>query len=408
MTLEKLPIGAGNWDHLMQLLAVAHNTDGSISGLELATTNGFVGDNSTLNDTAASTWLAAVAAGTKSPVLFFPPGIYKFSGTVDFAVANCDFVRWIGLGGGPLYNQTYTGYGAKTVVFNCAKSSAGTFLSWVNSSTLQSGITLEHITLVNTGNAANVGIEIDQLNNWELHRVGWTSGWGTALLSRSNDDNAHGYVYRPLVDVAASKIGFDIQGKTGSAGGSGAGFTICGGSISGTTGSIGIRGGEFAAAMTLTDQVKFDGLTGGAIVWAGNKIESYGTHIERCSDATHAAVQLKTGSVSASGNENQWFGGVIVGTNTGGEVPFSAEAGAEGNLIVGTIFENFSGGDPYLGTVIAGKFGSYYGLNEAQIVSYASGKLGFYGTTPIVKQTGVAVSAAGIHAALVNLGLFSA
>lgn len=35
-------------------------------------------------------------------------------------------------------------------------------------------------------------------------------------------------------------------------------------------------------------------------------------------------------------------------------------------------------------------------------------KAGFYGTAPIVKQTGVAVSAAGIHAALVALGLISA
>jgi hypothetical protein len=34
--------------------------------------------------------------------------------------------------------------------------------------------------------------------------------------------------------------------------------------------------------------------------------------------------------------------------------------------------------------------------------------IGFYGATPVVKQTGVAVSTAGIHAALVNLGLISA
>lgn len=37
----------------------------------------------------------------------------------------------------------------------------------------------------------------------------------------------------------------------------------------------------------------------------------------------------------------------------------------------------------------------------------ASAKVGFYGATPIVKQTGVAVSAAGVHAALVNLGLIA-
>lgn len=38
----------------------------------------------------------------------------------------------------------------------------------------------------------------------------------------------------------------------------------------------------------------------------------------------------------------------------------------------------------------------------------ATDKLGFYGTAPIVKQTGVAVDAAAIHAALVALGLISA
>ena len=35
-------------------------------------------------------------------------------------------------------------------------------------------------------------------------------------------------------------------------------------------------------------------------------------------------------------------------------------------------------------------------------------KLAFLGTTPVAKQTGVAVTAAGVHAALVNLGLISA
>jgi hypothetical protein len=35
-------------------------------------------------------------------------------------------------------------------------------------------------------------------------------------------------------------------------------------------------------------------------------------------------------------------------------------------------------------------------------------KLGFFGTTPIIRPTGVAVTAAGIHAALVSLGLITA
>lgn len=33
--------------------------------------------------------------------------------------------------------------------------------------------------------------------------------------------------------------------------------------------------------------------------------------------------------------------------------------------------------------------------------------VGFYGATPIAQQTGVPVTAAGIHAALVNLGLIT-
>ena len=39
----------------------------------------------------------------------------------------------------------------------------------------------------------------------------------------------------------------------------------------------------------------------------------------------------------------------------------------------------------------------------------ASGqKIGFFNAPPVVQQTGVAVSAVGIHAALVNLGLITA
>jgi hypothetical protein len=36
-----------------------------------------------------------------------------------------------------------------------------------------------------------------------------------------------------------------------------------------------------------------------------------------------------------------------------------------------------------------------------------TGNLGFYGTTPIAKQTGVAVTAEAVHAALVALGLIA-
>jgi len=41
-------------------------------------------------------------------------------------------------------------------------------------------------------------------------------------------------------------------------------------------------------------------------------------------------------------------------------------------------------------------------------VGATGASVGFYGTTPIALQTGVAVTAAGIHAALVALGLITA
>lgn len=45
---------------------------------------------------------------------------------------------------------------------------------------------------------------------------------------------------------------------------------------------------------------------------------------------------------------------------------------------------------------------------DAQKVAWNTTGLGFFGTTPVAKPTGVAVSAAGVHAALVTLGLIAA
>ena len=41
-------------------------------------------------------------------------------------------------------------------------------------------------------------------------------------------------------------------------------------------------------------------------------------------------------------------------------------------------------------------------------LSLGAGNVGFYGVTPVALQTGVAVTAVAIHAALVNLGLITA
>lgn len=48
------------------------------------------------------------------------------------------------------------------------------------------------------------------------------------------------------------------------------------------------------------------------------------------------------------------------------------------------------------------------GSSYMRVMSTPGGKLGFFGAAPVVQPTGVAVSAAGIHAALVSLGLITA
>ena len=48
------------------------------------------------------------------------------------------------------------------------------------------------------------------------------------------------------------------------------------------------------------------------------------------------------------------------------------------------------------------------GTAGTKVANATSEVLGFYGTTGVAQQTGVAVSAAGVHAALVALGLITA
>jgi len=48
------------------------------------------------------------------------------------------------------------------------------------------------------------------------------------------------------------------------------------------------------------------------------------------------------------------------------------------------------------------------GTMGTKVANSTSEVLGFYGSTGVAKQTGVAVSAAAIHAALVALGLIAA
>ena len=74
------------------------------------------------------------------------------------------------------------------------------------------------------------------------------------------------------------------------------------------------------------------------------------------------------------------------------------EAGADEYRIIGV---------DVTGNVTAGIRDAAADSNSIIFGNSGFNRVGFYGTPPIVKQTGVAVTAAGIHAALVNLGLIA-
>lgn len=62
----------------------------------------------------------------------------------------------------------------------------------------------------------------------------------------------------------------------------------------------------------------------------------------------------------------------------------------------------------FAGNVVGGGAIKLATLATVRLEISRAGGIGFYGATPVAQQTGVAVSAAGIHAALVSLGLITA
>lgn len=159
--------------------------------------------------------------------------------------------------------------------------------------------------------------------------------------------------------------------------------------------------------------------TTGAVYIGGAKIAntSSGLLLDSSGGATASAVALSSGGGGGAG--------VAVGNYFAGDVGFDAYGGA---YRVDTV--NASTGAVATFTVLvypsyqsgaapanpqAVSFGSGTGwtvnitwpTNPGITVQAASGKVGFFGATPIVKPTGVAVTAAGVHAALVSLGLIA-
>lgn len=257
---------------------------------------GFVGDDRTNNDAAFARWFGAVVAGTTSPYGTLWPGIYRHGDPLPLAQPGLDFVRLDGLAGGPAFNQTPNPRRQVVLKYMGAQPSNAIDAVW-KGETIQSGFHFQWLTFVNGGNPANTCWEIDQYNNWELARCGW-QGYRIPIVSRANDDNAHGEVRRCLANIP-KPVGGElacfayIVGKTAAAGGSGAGFVVNHCSISGDVGSVGIYGDRYAADATVTGGTKIDGTTGGAIVYKGRYLCVSAVRCEGAGDPTHPMIDVQ-------------------------------------------------------------------------------------------------------------------
>lgn len=112
-----------------------------------------------------------------------------------------------------------------------------------------------------------------------------------------------------------------------------------------------------------------------------------------------AAARLRlTGSVKATGH------GRFEGTGT-----LAGPAGAEIGTVSGTAYlvAYNRDGAAYVPLDVTGSAVSVKASGTTRIGADGTG-LGFFGAAPVAKPTGVAVTAAGIHAALVSLGLIAA
>jgi hypothetical protein len=118
------------------------------------------------------------------------------------------------------------------------------------------------------------------------------------------------------------------------------------------------------------------------------------------SDGDGGNVAVKAGnSVTGSGGAVSVRGGN--GAGGGGQVIVQGGTGAGGNVIVG------GGGSTHNVQMYSGDGNQYVQLDNDGLQIGAT-KLGFFQGATVVQPTGVAVTAAAIHAALVSLGLITA
>jgi hypothetical protein len=172
-----------------------------------------------------------------------------------------------------------------------------------------------------------------------------------------------------------------------------------------------------------------DDATNDTDLGAGTKTQRYGIRLESTSsDVTISGISLKYNATASLNDQAQastvmpFYSDdstdpkIVLPNNR--RVYFRTAAGTIASGIYYTASDGLNIGDStnaaslnFLSAGTAFMFPKLACQGEVEIegaLNHDGSTVGFYGTTPVAKQTGVAVSAAGIHAALVNLGLIGA
>jgi hypothetical protein len=200
----------------------------------------------------------------------------------------------------------------------------------------------------------------------------------------------------PTGSTVAGTIRF--RGKNASAtNGAGGGFQYAGGNALGT----GTGGGHNFSCGT--------GRIGGAISF----VSANGTF-------DGGAMSFNAGIADAGGTGGNFVMTAGIGATTANGGNFEMTAGAAASSGFGGSFimlaggsVSGAGGDFTLASGFGVPSGSIYlGADSGTVIQITQDavpnlQLGFFGATPVAKPTSVAVTAAGIHAALVSLGLIS-
>lgn len=128
--------------------------------------------------------------------------------------------------------------------------------------------------------------------------------------------------------------------------------------------------------------------------------------------------QVLDGTPTVSDGGTDWVTGGLAGDAYGNVVRVNASAGVVTSVasVIKRGYVESPPSNPVPFTFISQSSGRGTGLeldllwvaSNNVTVQASGGSLGFFGATPVAKPTGVAVSAAGIHAALVDLGLIAA